>query len=129
MQDTWCARDPTTTRRMAAVERKKKRNDLCLKMKHEVILASEREPGIPSRKLAKIFNCGKSQIQDILKNKQHYKDLYEQSTSDKMKHCRKHSSILTSMKPCINGFSQPHRETFSQMPRFSWRRLYRLMQA
>lgn len=69
----------------------KKRNDLSLKMKYEVILASEREPGIPSRKLATLFDCGKSQIQGILRNKQHYKDLYEQNADDKMKHCRKRS--------------------------------------
>ena len=35
-------------------ESKKKRNDLRLKMKYEVILASERKPGIPSRKLANL---------------------------------------------------------------------------
>ena len=43
---------------------KKKHNDLSLK------------PGIPSRKLANLFSCVKSQIQGILKNKQHYEDLY-----------------------------------------------------
>ena len=81
---------------------KRKRNYLSLKMKYEVILASERESGIASRKLAKLFNCGKSQIQGILKNKQYFKDLYEQNASDKMKHCRKCSRnliILRSMNP------------------------------
>ena len=72
-------------------ESKKKCGDLSLKMKCEVIQASEREPGIPSRKLTETCNCGRSQIQSILKSKQHYyKDLYEQNGSDKIKHCRKH---------------------------------------
>ena len=66
----------------------RKRNDFTLKMKYEVILAAEREPGIQR---AEVFDCGKSQIQGILKKKQHYRDLYEQNSNDKMKHCGKRS--------------------------------------
>ena len=47
----------------------KKRNDLSLKMKYEVILTSERESKIGVRKLAELFQCGKSQISSILKDK------------------------------------------------------------
>ena len=70
---------------------KQKRNDLSLKMKYEVIKASEMEPKLSSRKLAETFKCGKSQIQGILKNKDHFKTLYLQNANDKMKHCRKRS--------------------------------------
>ena len=60
-------------------------------MEYEVIKTFEREPGISSRKLAESFKCGRSQIQNILKNKQHYKELYEQNANDKIKHCWKRS--------------------------------------
>ena len=69
----------------------KKRNDLSLKLKYEVIKAAEREPSIPSRKLAKTFDCGRTQIQTILKNKDHIKDLYESNASDSLKQFRKRS--------------------------------------
>ena len=69
----------------------KKRNDLTLKLKYEVIKAAEREPGISSRTLAKSFDCGKTQIQTILKNKDHIKELYESNASDNLKQFRKRS--------------------------------------
>ena len=45
------------------------RNDLPLKSKYEVIKAAESDPKIGVRKLAEIFQCGKTQISTILKNK------------------------------------------------------------
>ncbi len=95
------AREKTCCKRMAtAWATTVKRNDLSLKTKYEVIKATQREPGISSRKLAETFNCGRSQIQRILKNKQSIKELYEQNDSDKMKHCQsdqENQNILTSM--------------------------------
>lgn len=48
----------------------KKRNDLPLKMKYEVIKTAEREPKLSVRKLARVFQCDKTQISMILKNKE-----------------------------------------------------------
>lgn len=50
----------------------KKRNDLPLKMKYEVIKTAEREPklSVRIRKLARVFQCDKTQISMILKNKE-----------------------------------------------------------
>ena len=48
----------------------KKRNDLPLKMKYEVIKTTEREPKLNVRKLAGVFQCDKTQISMILKNKE-----------------------------------------------------------
>ena len=107
-------------------ESKKKCNDLSLKMKYEVIVTSERKPGIPSRKLDNLFSCGKFQIHGILKNKKHYKDLYERNASDKMKHCRKRSrkSEYSEINETLyKWFQLATSGTFFQMARFSWRRL------
>ena len=48
----------------------KKRNDLPLKMKYKVIKTAEREPKLSVRKLAGVFQCDKTQISMILKNKE-----------------------------------------------------------
>ena len=56
---------------------KKRRNDLSLKLKYEVLKVNEKEPKIGCRKLASMFKCGKTQIQTILQNKDRIKDLYE----------------------------------------------------
>ena len=49
----------------------------------------ERERTIGSRKLAETFQCGRTQIQAILKNKDTIKDLYESNASDKLAQCQK----------------------------------------
>ena len=67
------------------------RNDLNLKMKYEVIKAAEREPNIGTRKLAASFNCGKTHIQSILKNKEHIKELYMSNASSSLVQYRKRS--------------------------------------
>lgn len=67
----------------------KKRNDLSLKMKYEVIMTSERETKIGIRKLADLFQCGKSQISAILKNKATVKQLYESNASSDLCQARK----------------------------------------
>ena len=67
----------------------KKRNDLGLKFKYEVIKAAEREPGISSRTLAKTFDCRRTQIQTILKIRDHIKGLYESNASDSLQQLRK----------------------------------------
>ena len=60
----------------------KKRNDLSLKMKCEVVRTAEREPTIRSRKLAETFQCGRTQIQTILRSKDSIKALYESNSND-----------------------------------------------
>ena len=72
-------------------EGRKKRNDLSLKMKYEVIKAAEREPNVGTRKLADTFKCGKTQIQTIIKNKQHIKDLYVSNASSSLTQYKKRS--------------------------------------
>ena len=67
----------------------KRRNDLSLKMKYEVIKSYEREPTIGSRKLAETFKCGRTQIQTIVKNKETIKAMYESNASDKLSQYRK----------------------------------------
>lgn len=74
---------------MAEKGSSRKRNDLSLKMKYKVIKTVEREQTIGSRKLAETFQCGRTQIQTILKNKDTIKDLYQSNATDKLAQCRK----------------------------------------
>ena len=98
----------------------KRRNDLSLKMKYEVIKSYEREPTIGSRKLAETFKCGRTQIQTIVKNKETIKAMYESNASDKLSHIAKGQetlSMLTSMRLYISGTSLQLQGTFFQMER------------
>lgn len=67
----------------------KKRNDLSLKEKYEVIKLVAKEPNIGSRKLAERFHCGKTQITTILKNKDQIKELFESNASGSLSQFRK----------------------------------------
>ena len=60
----------------------KKRNDLSLKMKYEVIKTAERETKLDVRKLADLFQCGKTQTSGILKYKEAVRQLYESNAKD-----------------------------------------------
>ena len=55
----------------------KLRNCLSLKKKIEVIKSAEKNPGITIRELAEWFDCGKTQIAKILKNKSSVLSSYE----------------------------------------------------
>lgn len=58
----------------------KKRNDLTLACKYEVIKTAEKK-SIGVRKLAEMFGCGKTQISVILRNKERIKELYAANAS------------------------------------------------
>lgn len=60
---------------------KKKRNCLTLKRKIEVIKYAKKNPGINIRSLAEIFECGKTQISKIIKNKESLLSMYESNAS------------------------------------------------
>ena len=47
-----------------------KRNELSLKKKVEVIECAKKNPNVGSRKLASLFECGKTQIQTILRKQE-----------------------------------------------------------
>ena len=47
-----------------------KRNELSLKKKVEVIKYTKKNPNVGSRKLASLFECGKTQIQTILRKQE-----------------------------------------------------------
>lgn len=70
-----------------------KRNDLSLKVKYEVIKTFEREPKLGVRKLSEIFQCGKTQISTILKNKEAIRELYESNACDSLCQARKRNRV------------------------------------
>ena len=53
------------------------RNELSLKRKVEVIKYANKNPSQSSRKVAKLFNCGRMQIQGIIKKKEAILSEYE----------------------------------------------------
>lgn len=55
------------------------RKVLTLKEKVEVIGYVSRNPGSSSRKVASVFNCGKTQIQWILKKKKEIREEFERN--------------------------------------------------
>ena len=84
----------------------KKRNDLSLKLKYEVVKTVVKEPKIGIRKLAMLFKCGKTQISTILRSKDRIAELYEANASAGMCQTRKGSanpSFRMSMKLSMNG--------------------------
>ena len=54
---------------MAAKPTRRKRNDLTLKQKYELIKESEKNPTLTTTELAGIYACGKTQVYQILKDK------------------------------------------------------------
>lgn len=74
---------------MAAVCTTRKRNELTLKQKYDLIQTSEKQPSRSAVSLAKQFNCGKTQVYSILKNKPSILKLYEENAPDDR--CRKTS--------------------------------------
>ena len=71
---------------------KKKRNYLSLEKKVEVINYVRKNPGVSSRSLSEIFQCGKTQIAHILKEKESLLSMYESSASGKRVHVSKRVS-------------------------------------
>ena len=66
----------------------KKRKDLNLQQKLDVIKASEKRPKPTIRQLAQDFKCGKTQISTILVNKPKIIELYESNASSTMCHTK-----------------------------------------
>ena len=53
-----------------------KRNDLTLQQKFKVMKAAKKGKKLGVRKLTQTFNCGKTQISGVLKNKAKIEELY-----------------------------------------------------
>ena len=67
----------------------KKRNYLSLKKKVEVINYSKKNPGVNIRSLADRFECGKTQVAQILKNQDTLLSIYESNASGSRIHTKK----------------------------------------
>ena len=66
----------------------RKRNYLPLEKKVEVIRTMQRNPRMTIRNLGELFNCGKSQIAYILKNKESLLSLYEVNAAGSRVHTK-----------------------------------------
>lgn len=64
------------------------RNDLSLARKVEVIEYRKKNPTLGSRKIAEVFKCGRTQIQNIIKNKEAILTEYEANApASRKRHC------------------------------------------
>ena len=72
-----------------ALSTAKKRNELSLAKKYELVKVAEKNPKLGARKLGEYFSCGKTQVCSILKNKNTIIELYESNASSVMQrsHC------------------------------------------
>ena len=84
---------------------KQRRNYLTLDKKVEVIKTVEKNPGINSRSLAMMFDCGKTQIGKILKDKVSILALYESNRSGRRVH--------TSVAPRSSEYSEINEALYS----------------
>ena len=69
---------------MSLSKPRRKRNELSLKKKVELIKKADENPSFGVRKLADLFECGKTQVSGILKDKAKYLNLYESNASSKL---------------------------------------------
>ena len=94
-----------------------KQNDLPLKIKYKVITTDEREPKLGVRELAKCFQCGKTQVSTILKNKVAVRKLYESNASNSLCQARKRNqtSEYADLNDCTSGIKFVSRRIFIQM--------------
>lgn len=71
---------------MASLAASKKRNYLPLKKKVELIKHAEKNPGLSVRTLGGLFDCGKTQVGQILKSKESLLAMYESNASGSRVH-------------------------------------------
>ena len=72
-----------------AISTAKSTTCLTLAKKVELIRTAEKSPGISVRTLANLFQCGKTQVASVLKNKVAILSLYEANSSSSSCHSRK----------------------------------------
>ena len=87
---------------------KRKRQDLDLKTRFEVVRFKENNPHVSARKLADQFKCGKTQIQAILLKKDEILKDYESNLNVNIKRVR-------GPPLCLTGFKRQGPRTF-QLP-------------
>ena len=78
-----CARSTATD--TMSLSTLKKRNELSLGKKYELVRVAEKNPKLGVRKLAEYFECGKTQVCSILKNKDSIVEKYENNASSEMR--------------------------------------------
>ncbi len=76
----------------------KKRNYLSLEKKVEVIKYSQRNPGTNVRDLRAPFSCGKTQIAQILKNKDSLLSMYHSNASGSRIHTKRYFEYQNLLK-------------------------------
>ena len=70
---------------------RRKRNELTLKKKYELVKEAEKNRTLKARELAELYGCGKTQVYNILKNKAAIIESYE---------CNGANDIRRSLKQC-----------------------------
>ena len=101
----------------------KKRNELSLQKKYELVQMAEKNPKLGTRKLAEYFNIGKTQACTILKNNVSILESYESNASSEVRRSLKRSRTLvfarTStliVQSCVKKQKRLHSTWRSQHP-------------
>ena len=79
---------------LSTLKTRQARNALSLKKKVEVIKAAKSNPQFGVRRLADMFECGRSQISSLLKNKESILELYEANAASKSVSSRKGQDLV-----------------------------------
>ena len=99
-----------------------KRNDLTLQQKFKVIKAAEKDKKLGVRKLSQMFNCGKTQISGVLKNKAKIEELYMANVSEERYHIGKR--VRESKYSELNDL---YTSTYWQCPKISSQMVFNLL--
>lgn len=81
------------------------RRAISLKEKYDIIETSKKNPGMAARALAAKFDCGRSQINSVLKNKESIIELYESNMSS--------TSVLSRKRCRESDFSEVNEALYS----------------
>ena len=87
--------------RMSVLQRRK-RNELPLQKKVELIKKADANPSFGIRKLAELFECGRTQVSVILKSRAKFLDLYESNASSKLVRKRERTAQYTDINVALH---------------------------
>ena len=87
--------------RMSVLQRRK-RNELPLQKKVDLINKADANPSFGIRKLAELFECGRTQVSVILKSRVKFLDLYESNASSKLVRKRERTTQYTDINVALH---------------------------
>ena len=85
-----------------SIHQRRKRNELSLQKKVELIKKAAANPSFGIRKLAELFECGRTQVSGILKSRAKFLDLYESNALSKLVRKRERNAQYTDINVALH---------------------------